>query len=1142
MKKPITSLPPQREKLIRIWIMRTTFFVLLLSSANLLAITTLGQNTKINLKVQNASFQEAVAVLQKESDYYFFYRSEDIPKDMTVSANLKNADISEVMDVILNNTSLSYKIVDKYIAVLKKSVAVKILVPQQEKITGTVKDDKGNTLPGVSVVVKGTTIGTITNASGYYSLTNVPDNAILLFSFIGMKSQEIVVGDKTNIDIILQYEAILMDQVVVVAFGTQQKRTMTSSVSQVDSKMISNRPINNVSTALQGQVSGVNITQSSGQPGSGASISIRGVGSLQSGTSPLVIIDGMPGTLSMINPNDVESISVLKDAAACSMYGARAANGVVLVTTKHGKLGKLSVSYSGYVGFQTPTELFQEADAYNYANAYNTALMYDAITQTSPAFNESKKVFTQSQLDDWKSGKVPSENWRKALFDQNGFTQSHSLNISGGLNIDQVTLKNNISIGYLQQDGNVVNTNYKRYSIRENGELKWGRLTSAISIGLTNSGANEPTSAAVGDLYAIISAVNRQRPVDLIKTADGEWNITATNDTRNPIRQASEGGISKTSLNNVLANLNFKYEILPGMSVDFTNGINYLESANNAFKNQLTWYNGTVTGPNSSSKSTYRDIHYLQQLDLNYRKSFGNHNFAAIIGGQQEYHTYSALSASRMNYINNASGSLQLGSLEGMGNSSIDYDWGIMGVFGRFNYDFNKKYLVEVNFREDGSSRLSPGKNWDFFPSVSAGWRISEESFMASLKPVISDLKLRGSYGVLGNQNIPGADNNSLYYSYQSIVGAANDPTYWGPLYYVFGGALVNPMTIVQDPNTSFTWERTKMQDIALEGSLWKGLVTFSLGHFIKTTDGMLMTQKVSAVHGGQDYVANIGKMRNQGIELELGFNKSMDNGIVISANGNLTHMANKILDLGGKDLAPSGVTKNMVGYPLNAYYMYKNDGLLTKTEFLDPNYTLLSGQKYGDQKIQDVSGPDGIPDGKINSSDRVISNKTSTPKWLYGFNFDVSFKGIGLAGMLQGAADYYKYLGGSVGYGFNSGYSTTTWTIDNSYNPLIDENNYGTRLPRLSTRNSINNTYPSDMFLFSCSYLRLKNIQLYYNLPKELLNKLSIQNAKVYFSGQNLFTLSAIPKELGVDPEIGSATAGYPLVKIFTLGMDITF
>ena len=1129
--------------------MRTTFIVLLLSSANLLAITTLGQNTRINLKVHNASFQEAVAVLQKESDYYLFYRSEDIPKDMTVSANLKNVEISEVMDVLLSNTSLSYKIVDKYIAVLKKSVAEKILLSQQDKVTGTVKDDKGNTLPGVSVVVKGTTIGTITNTSGYYLLTNVPVNAILQFSFIGMKSQEIAVGDKTSIDVIMQNEAIVMDQVVVVAFGTQQKRTMTSSVSVVDSKMLENRPVNNISSALQGQAAGVNITQSSGQPGAGANITIRGVGSLMSGTAPLIIIDGIAGgSLSMVNPNDVESISVLKDAAACSMYGARASNGVILVTTKHGKLGKLSVSYNAYVGFQTPTELFQEADAYNYANSFNTALMYDKITRANPDFDPQWKVYPQAQLDDWKSGKVPSTNWRSALFDQKGFTQSHTVNIAGGIVQGNLSMKNNISIGYLQQDGNVANTNYKRYTVRENGELKVGKFTTGLSIALGYTDSKEPTSI-IGGLSSIISAVNRQRPVDPIKNADGDWTIFGTKDTRNPVRQALEGGLSKTNRYNVLANLNFAYNILPGLSVKLTNGLNYTESSNSSFINTLTWYSGDPTGPNSSTKTTSTFIHYLQQLDLNYQKSFGKHNFAAIVGGQQEYETYSDLTGSRMNYINNASGSLQLGSLDGLSNWSSQYDWAIMGVFGRFNYDYDKRYMLEVNFREDGSSRLSAGKNWDFFPSVSAGWRISEEKFFASLKPVVSDLKLRGSYGILGNTNVPGTTNNEWYYSYQSIVSGANDNNsfmpYWGPLYYVFGSTLMNPMTVVQDQNTSYTWERTKMQDIALEGNLWNGLLTFSVGHFIKTTEGMLINKYVSSVHGGNlpFYKANIGKLRNSGLEFELGVNKSFDNGIVISANGNLTHMTQKILNLGDvSKLPPDGIYRNQVGYPLYAYYMYQNDGLLTKAEFLDPTYKLLPGQKYGDQKIKDVSGPDGTPDGVINAYDKVISDKTSTPKWLYGFNFDVSYHGIGIAGMIQGAADYYKYLGASVGFGFNSGYSITNWTINNSYDPLVDENNYNTRLPRVSVRNSINNTMQSDMYLFKCSYVRLKNLQVYYNLPKELTTKLSISNAKVYFSGQNLFTLSALPKDLGIDPEIGSATGGYPLVKIFTLGMDITF
>ncbi|HRZ98555.1 MAG TPA: TonB-dependent receptor, partial [Paludibacter sp.] len=313
-------------------------------------------------------------------------------------------------------------------------------------------------------------------------------------------------------------------------------------------------------------------------------------------------------------------------------------------------------------------------------------------------------------------------------------------------------------------------------------------------------------------------------------------------------------------------------------------------------------------------------------------------------------------------------------------------------------------------------------------------------------------------------------------------------------------------------------------------------------GYFKKQTTNMLMMTQVSSTHGGLPFVANVGSMRNYGVEFELGFNKTTASGFTISTNGNLTYMTNKLTDLGGQDLAPEGVYRNMVGHPVYSYYLYQNDGLLTKADFENPATVLLKGQKWGDQKIKDVSGLAGIPDGVITADDRVNTDKSSTPKWLFGLNFDVSYKGFGVAGMLQGATDYYKYLGGSVGYGFNSGYSTTQWTIDNSYNPLVDENNYDTRLPRLSTTNTINNNFPSDKFLFNCSYVRLKNLQFYYNIPSELCKMCKISNVKVYFSGQNLYTLSALPKALGVDPEIGSATGGYPLVKIATLGLNINF
>ncbi|MBN9298223.1 MAG: TonB-dependent receptor [Filimonas sp.] len=1010
---------------------------------------------------------------------------------------------------------------------------------QTEKvITGHVVGKDGLPLVAVSVMVKGTKTGTSTDNEGKFTIKVNDDNAVLVFQSIGKKAVELKASNAANV--VMEDEDNTLTSVILVAFGSQQKKNVTSSISQVNTKVMQDRPVNNLSSALQGQVPGLNVVSSSGQPGANASINIRGVGSLMSGTSPLIIVDGIPSSLSMVNPNDVESISVLKDASASSLYGARAANGVILISTKKGKLGKTVVNYSGYAGVQKPTELFKEADAYSYANAYNTALMYDAITRTNPTFNESRKVFTQQQLDGWKSGAVPSVNWRKALFDANGFTQSHNLTISGGLSNENVTVRNNASFGYLQQNGNVVNTNFKRVSFRDNGQIKWKRFSIDMNLGVTYTNSQEPTSVAVGGLSSIISAINRQRPMDSIKRANGDWNITATNDTRNPVRQAEEGGLSNTKNYNILANFILGYDLTKDVTVKFSNAVNYLTSNQDVFKNTLNWYNGETTGPNSSTKTDYTDIHYLQQLDFSYKKSFGDHNLNIIVGGQQEYHTYRSLMGYRQDFINNSSGSLQLGSATGLNNGSSYYDWGIMGVFGRINYDYKKRYLLELNAREDGSSRLSPGNNWDFFPSVSAGWRISEENFMASLKPVVSELKLRGSYGVLGNQNLPGVptgDINSAYYPYQSIVGGAVDPAYWGPLYYVFGGQLINPMTLTQDPNNKLRWERTAILDVAVEGTLFKNMINFSIGYFDKTTRGMLMTKYVSTVNGAKDYVDNIGKMRNSGIEVELGYNKTTASGFNISLNGNFSYISNKLLDLGGQNLVATGVNKNTVGYPINAYYLYINNGLVTKNEFLDPNYTLLNGQKYGDQKILDYNG-----DKLINASDKVMQNKSSTPRWMYGLNFDVSYKNFGIAGMLQGAAGNYLYLGASTGYGFSSGYGITNWTIANSYNPLVDENNYNTRLPRVSATNTINSAYPSTVFLFNASYVRLKNLRVYYTVPATATKKIGISNLRVYASGQNLYTLSKLPRDLGIDPEISSATSGYPLVKIWTFGVDVTF
>jgi TonB-linked outer membrane protein, SusC/RagA family len=1093
--------------------------------------------SQVRLNVQNQPIRSVLKSIEKESGYHFFYNNDLSFLDKVTSLKVNSASITATLDKLFENTDLTYKVGDDKLIVisLKEKIAPKTSQGSQStnRIKGVVVNEKGEPIIGANVLVKGTSKGASTDIEGRFSIDDA-DNSILVVSFVGFVTKEVEASGKKNLSVVLVEQSRKIDEVVVVAFGTQKKTTLTSSVTQVESKVLQNRPVGNLSTALQGQVAGVVVVQSSGKPGDGASINIRGLGSLNSSTAPLVIVDGIPGSLTYLNPNDVESTSVLKDASAAALYGARAANGVILVTTKKGKAGKATITYSGYAGFQTPTELFKEADAYNYANSYNLAIMYDKIKRTSPNFDPSVKTYTDQQLADWKSGAAPSTNWRKELFSENGFIQSHYVNMTGGISTDNVSLKNSVSFGFFDQEGNVVNTFYKRYNVRYNGEIKSKRFTVTSTLGISYDKKKEPTSLKVGDFGSIISAINRQNPAQPVYTSTGDWNVTGTSDTRNPVRLAHEGGADNMDRYNVLANVCMKYDITKDLNVKFTNGATLTTTFDDIFKNRLTWVDGSEFGPNTSEMSTDKTIYYLQQLDINYQKSFGDHNLTAILAGSQEYTNYKYTYLYRQDFLLNTESSMQLGSANGINNSSTQYDYGMMSLFGRLNYDYKRKYLLEANFRYDGSSRLTPDNNWDFFPSASAGWRISEEPFMEPYKQVLNELKLRASIGTLGNQNLPQKDNtnksiNGAFYPYQAIVGPVGG--------YIFDGNVQNGLSMIQAPNNILRWERTTSTDVGIVAGFFNNTFTFEGTYFNRVNNNMLMVRPASPILGISDPNANMGKLRNYGFEFSLGYNKTTKQGINIYANGNLSYLHNEIEDLGGLAQTADGATLNAVGYPINAYYVYLNDGLLTKQEFLDPNYKLQNtAQKYGDLKFKDING-----DGKIDNNDKVLINKSSTPKWIYGLNFDVSYKGIGIAGMIQGAAGAYKYLGSSIAYGYLNGYSVTQWAIDHAYNPTKDENNYNTLLPRLSINNSVNQTYVTDRWIFDASYVRLKNLQVYYNLPHSLISKAGISNLKVYFSGQNLYTITALPKELGIDPELGSATAGYPLLRVITFGVDLT-
>lgn len=1145
MNKPICL---KCEERLRAILKITLLSLLLIQSASFVwADNSLGQ-VKISIERKSAKIKAVLKDIEKQCDLRFFYNPQRVDVTRKVTVDFHYEPLEEVLDKIFEGTTTRYELRGRQVLLFseqkgdEESVAAtqntspdKVVPVAQKEVSGVVTDEKtGDPLPGVNVVATGTIIGTVTDVDGRFKLDIPVDVTTLTFSFIGFQTQTVSISNQTNLNINLVAEITKLEEIVVVAFGAKQKALLIESVDKVDDKFIKNRPVNNVLSALQGQVAGVNITQNSGQPGTAPTITIRGVGSLQSGTSPLIIIDGVPGTISLIDPNDVESISVLKDAAASSIYGARAANGVVIVTTKKAKSGKLSVSYAGYIGFQKPTELFQEANAYDYANAFNKATMYDLITASNTEFDPVRKVFTEAELEGWKNGTVPSTDWRKALFSANsGVTKSHYLSVSGGLNTGKATVRNSLSFGYLQQDGNVANTSYKRYTLRSNNEVKWSKFSAGLSLSLVTDSRSAPSSKTVGNLGQIINAINRQRPVDPIKLADGQWNITSTNDTRNPVRQAEEGGYKKEDLYNVFLNCNLSYVIADGVKLHYTTGLNYIFSRSDQFQNQLAWYNKTITGPNSSTKANYLDAHNLQQFNISYDKTFKEkHHLNLLSGVQSEYHPYDSGTMSRRNYVNNSSNSMQLGDPSTQTNGSGSYNWALIGFFGRANYDYDERYLLEFNCRQDGSSRLSAGRRWGFFSSLATGWRLSEEKFWDGLKKVLPEFKIRASYGTLGNSNLPGSDYNTLYYQDKPIVGPDSD------LKSVFDGTIFSALTVIQAPNTEFTWEKTAISEVALDGAILSPHLTYTLAYFDKTTKGMLMTRQVSGVNGSANYVTNIGKMQNTGVELSLNYSNTTSKEVNYNFSFNYTHIENKILDIGGQNLPPVGNNKNFVGYPINAYLLYAANGYMTKQEYTsgissDP---ILPGQKWGDQKIRDMDD-----DGRITTNDRVLINKSSVPKNLFGFNFDVSYKGFGIGGMVQGATDFYKYLGASVGYGFNSGYSITKWTIDNSYDPFVDEGNYNTRLPRVSVSNGVNNTYPSNAYLFNSSYARLKNLQLYYDFRPGIIQRMHIQNLRVYVSGQNLYTLTSLPKALGIDPEIRSATAGYPVVKIFTFGLNLS-
>ena len=1100
------------QKIFRV--MKITSFLLLIAFIQVSAATTYSQSTKLNLNYENVKLSDLLDKIEKASDYRFFFNSQSTDLSKTVSVNSKDSDIKEVLDKVLGS-NLTYEMVNNNIIVIKSTNfgTEELSGSQQQKIIiGKVTDSSGSPLPGVSVAVKGKTIGTITDANGNYNLSNVPSDATLQFSFVGMKTQEVKVTGKTSINIPMEEETIGLDEVVAIGYGTQKKTNLTGSVVSVNSKELAQRPVSNITQALQGKLAGVSISQNTGQPGAeGLNINIRGLNSYGTSSTPIVLVDGIEGNISDLDPENIESVSVLKDASSAAIYGSRAANGVILITTKRGKIGEFSLTYHTNLAIQTFTRIPDLVnDPVEYMEMYNIA-----------SHNSNSSVsYPESAIEQYKSGELKGFNWDNACY-KKPLVQKHNLTMTGGTQ----KLKYNFGIGYYDQDGVVIGYNYKKYNVSFNFDSE---INKYISIGGNINFLQDEVKGTYNSTTDMMISISTQAPTYAPKLSDGSYVAKAypyeTCGNKNPIALSEVGG-SWTKKYNVISQAFIKVKPIKDLIWETNGSIKYDHSYTKTSKpaiqeyyystgNYAQYMDGSVT---SLTVAQPFDTQYSLFSTLTYSKTIKlNHHLNVLAGYNQQNYRYNYLYGYRKSFPNNDLTELDAGGADNQVTSGTAYEWALRSYFGRLSYDYKGKYLVELNIRRDGSSRFSEGNKYGNFPSVSAGWRLSEEGFAKQIS-WLSNLKVRASWGKLGNQEIGN-------YPYQDLISLGSGYSYDNSSTSV--SAYVSSLS-----NKNITWETTKVGDIGFDSDIKNGLFSLTFDYFNKTTSGILRTSQVMATVGLAGPTANQGEMKNTGYEFILG-HKNKIGELKYDLSFNLSHYKNEVTKFGKQEISsPTIVTE---GIPYNSWYMYEFDGIYQSTEDIDASPTNnLYTPKAGDIKLKDTNG-----DGVVNTSDRVVV-KGRYPSFSYGFNLSLEWKNFDFSTFIQGVEGIKRYVTGWGGIRpFYQGCRPSTewrnaWTEDNHSNSM----------PAIYiTDASNNNGYTSTYYLQDASYLRFKNIQLGYNLPKVIVGKIGLTSARVYFSGDNLITITHYE---GADPERSLSStnyAQYPQVATYSLGLMVKF
>lgn len=1101
----------ETHPLIRLWFSKLLILMKLIAillTVVLLQASSSTYGQKVTIHKNNISLSNVFKELKEQTGYKFLYDNLDIIGLPGFSLNIKDATVEEALDNAFKDSPFSYKIFGNTVVIKKENLPTQQEVLKQSFVRGKVIDEDGNAISNVTVRVKESSTTSVTDEYGEFRIPVSPDDRILVISSIGFDTKEVAINGREAVIVTLIEKNIGLHDVVVVGYGTQRRADITGAVSSVNVEDLEGAPVRSVDQMLQGRVAGVSFVQNSGMPGAGSAVRIRGGNSINGSNEPLYVIDGVPifvnsnsdgfslNPLNSIATADIKSIEVLKDASATAIYGSRGGNGVVLITTHRGSVGGSKITFDAYAGLQQETKRYSLLNAKQFETLANEA----SLAEGGPYMYDP-------------SLNPVNTDWQDGLFRAQAPIQNYQLSISGGNEQTQFLT----TFTAFDQDGIIRSSDLKRYSLRVNADHK---IKEKVKLGTSLTFSNVETNRVnSGSLFSMLTTA----PNLPVFQPDGSYTQYNNNGIgfNNPIALL-EGYKNFHKVFRGIGNAHLSAEIIEGLTLKTLWALDGTFNKSDSYMPQSV-YSGSLTGGNASV-ATNQNLTWLNENTATYKKDFGKHRLDALLGFTQQTARYEALSASASGFLNDNTGSNDLG----LGNpeqvnlpSSSTANWTVLSWLGRLNYGFDDRYLVTLTGRYDGSSRFGKNNRWGFFPSAAFAWRAIEEEFVRNLN-VFSNLKIRASYGLTGNQD-----------------GIGNYPALdlWDAANYAFGGKIVNGITPIQIMNRNLKWESTLQSDIGIDMGFFENRLTITADAYYKKTNDLLLSVTVPASSGFTSGIKNVGSLQNKGLELTIN-GTPVTGPLDWNVGFNISWNKNEILDLGVEDeIIPSGMSTALlkVGEPVGNFLGYVSDGLFQNFEEI--MQSAQPGARPGDVRFIDFDG-----DGLINANDRQVLGNAQ-PLFFGGLQNSFNYKNLEFSFFLQ-------YVYGNELYNVNTSTLENLTGLQNQRTDVLDRwssENTNTIIPRATNVKPQGEAY--DRYVEDGSYLRIKNAQLAYSLPSHLFRNIGVSTVRIYANAQNLFTFTNYS---GLDPEVsryasdnvrqGYDSGAYPTVHTYTFGITVGF